>query len=94
MRGTSATLVLPVLTPRRLAATLVIDAKESTWVTFRARGERIGEALVGPQAVAVTLDIAEERLVRGDNRIELHSDKGAAAMPRLLRLEFGPARSN
>lgn len=92
MRDTRATLILPVLTPRRLQATLVMDAKESAWVTFRAGGTKIGEALVGPQPVAVTLDIAAERLFRGDNTIELQCEKAVAVSPRILRLELTPTR--
>ena len=68
-----------------------MDARESVWVTFVARGRKVGEALIGPQAVAVTLDIAPDRLFRGDNPIELQCENAAAAVPRLLRLEFIPA---
>lgn len=94
MRATRATLILPVLTPRRLQATLVMDAKGSAWVTFMARGTKIGEALVGPQAVAVTLDIEAERLFRGDNTIELQCEKAVAVSPRILWLEFTPGAPN
>ena len=91
MRETRATLVLPVLTPRRIRVTATMDAKESVWITFLAGGRKVGEALIGPQAVAVTLDIAPDRLFRGDNPIELLCEKAGAAGPRLLRLEFVPA---
>ena len=88
MREAVATLILPVLEPRRLQVRLTIDARESAWITFLARGTKVGEALVGPQAVAVTLDVAAEKLFRGDNPIELRCAQGATAMPRLLRLEL------
>ena len=91
MRETRAAIVLPVLTPRRIRVTATMDARESVWVTFVARGRKVGEALIGPQAVAVTLDIAPDRLFRGDNPIELQCENAAAAVPRLLRLEFIPA---
>lgn len=94
LRATRATLILPMLTPRRVQATFVMDAKESAWVTFMARGVKIGEALVGPQPVAVTLDIAADRLFRGDNRIALQCEKAVAATPRILRLELVPAAPN
>lgn len=90
MRETRAAIVLPVLTPRRIRVTATMDARESVWVTFVARGRKVGEALIGPQAVAVSLDIPPDRLFRGDNPIELQCEKAAAAGPRLLRLEFIP----
>ena len=91
MRETSATLVIPVLEPRRLAIKATMDARESTWVTFLAGGGKVGEALVGPQAVTVTLDVAAARLFRGDNPIEMRCEKAATALPRLLRLELSQA---
>jgi len=91
MRDARATLILPVLTPRRVRVTATMDARESVWITFLAGGRKVGEALIGPQAVAVTLDIAPDRLFRGDNPIELQCENAVAAVPRLLRLEFTPA---
>ena len=88
MRETEATLVLPVLEPRRLLATLTMDARESAWVTFLVGGRKVGEALVGPQAVAVSLDITPEKLFRGDNPMMLQCENAAVALPRLLRLEL------
>jgi hypothetical protein len=88
MRASSATLLVPLWEPRRLLIKARMDARESAWVTFRAGGTKVGEALVGPQAVEVTLAVDPERLFRGDNPIELKCDKGATAMPRLLRLEL------
>ncbi|MEO8499708.1 MAG: hypothetical protein ABI565_02245, partial [Vicinamibacteria bacterium] len=88
MRENAATMILPVLEPRRLLVTLTMDARESAWVTFRAGGRKVGEALVGPQAVLVTLDITGNKLFRGDNPVELHCDKGVIAMPRLLHIEL------
>lgn len=90
MREAVATLILPVREPRRLQVTLTMDARESAWVTFLVGGKKVGEALVGPQAVVVTLDIAAEKLFRGDNPLELHCEKGMTAMPRLLRIELQP----
>lgn len=88
MREVSATLVIPVLEPRRFAIKATMDARESAWVTFLAGGSKVGEALVGPQAVAVTLDIAETRLFRGDNPIEMRCEKAGTALPRILRIEL------
>ena len=88
MREAVARLILPVLEPRPLRVRLTIDARESAWITFLAGGKKVGEALVGPQTVAVTLDIAADSLFRGDNPIELRCEKGQTAMPRLLRLEL------
>jgi hypothetical protein len=90
MRETAATLILPVLEPLRLQVTLIVDARESAWVTFLIGGRKAGEALVGPQAVVVTLDIPAEKLFRGDNPLELRCEKGVTAMPRLLRIELQP----
>ena len=92
VRDARATLILPVLTPGRIRVTATMDARESVWITFVAGGRKVGEALIGPQAVAVTLDLAPDRLFRGDNPIELHCEKAVDAAPRLLRLEFTPAR--
>lgn len=91
MRAPHATLILPVLTPRRVRVRATMDARESAWVTFFAGGGKVGEALIGPQAVSVTLDIAADRLFRGDNPIELQCEKAVTAVPRLLRLEYGSA---
>ena len=88
MREPRATLILPVLRPRRVQVRATMDARESAWVTFFAGGGKVGEALIGPQAVSVTLDIAADRLFRGDNPIELQCEKAATAVPRILRLEF------
>lgn len=88
MREASATLVIPALEPRRLAIRATMDARESVWITFLAGGSKVGEALVGPQAVTVTLDIAEARLFRGDNPIEMRCEKAGTALPRILRLEL------
>ncbi len=88
MRETAATMILPVLEPRRVLMRLTMDARESAWVTFSSGGRKVGEALIGPQPVKVTLDIAGDRLFRGDNPLELHCDKGFTAMPRLLRIEI------
>ena len=91
MREVSATLIVPVLQPRRLAVQATIDARESVWITFLAGGTKVGEALVGPQPVEVTLDIAAIHLFRGDNPIEMRCDKAKTALPRILRLELTPA---
>ncbi|MBX7185567.1 MAG: hypothetical protein K1Y01_10525 [Vicinamibacteria bacterium] len=88
MREASATLVIPILEPRRLAIKATMDARESTWVTFLAGGAKVGEALVGPQAVTVTLDVAATKLFRGDNPIEMRCEKAATGLPRILRLEL------
>ena len=88
MREASATLVVPVLEPRRLAIKATMDARESVWVTFLAGGSKVGEALVGPQAVTVTLDVGGARLFRGDNPIEMRCEKARTALPRILRLEL------
>ena len=93
MRDPSATLVIPVLEPRRLAIKATMDARESVWVTFLAGGSKVGEALVGPQAVAVTLDIGGSRLFRGDNPIEMRCEKARTALPRILRLELSQPRA-
>ena len=91
MREASATLVIPLLEPRRLAVKAIMDARESAWVTFLSGGSKVGEALVGPQAVSVTLDIGGALLFRGDNRIEMRCDKARTALPRILRLELSQA---
>ncbi len=92
MRETRAVLMVPVLTPQRLRVTATMDARESAWVTFLAGGRKVGEALIGPQPVAITLDIAADRLFRGDNRIELQCEEAVTVGPRLLRLEITPSK--
>ncbi len=93
MRETAATLVVPVLEPRRVAIRVTMDARESAWVTFLSGGRKVGEALVGPQAVTVTLDVSAALLFRGDNPIEMRCEKAGTALPRLLRLELNQPRA-
>lgn len=91
MRERQATLVVPLMAPRTLRLTLTMDARASTWMTISAGGEKVGEALIGPEAVAVSLEIPAERLFRGDNPIVLDCADAPTAVPRLLRLEIAPA---
>jgi len=93
MRETAATLLVPVLEPRRLSIRVTMDARESAWVTFLSGGRKVGEALVGPQAVTVTLDVSAALLFRGDNPIEMRCEKAGTALPRLLRLELNQPRA-
>ena len=67
---------------------MTIEAHESAWVEVLAAGTRVGEILVGPQAVKATFEIPAGSLRRGDNRIELRCEKAPTALPRLLRLEL------
>ncbi|MEO5761826.1 MAG: hypothetical protein ABIR28_05880 [Vicinamibacteria bacterium] len=92
MREPSAWLAIPVLQPRPLRMTLTMDARASAWITVLARGHRVGEVLVGPQAVQATFEIPAAQLFRGDNPIELRCEKAAATLPRILRLELAEAR--
>jgi hypothetical protein len=92
MRESTATLVVPVLQPRQLAMVLTMDARESVWTAVFAAGERVGEALVGPQAVQVTFEIPGAKLFRGDNEIQLRCAKAGTALPRILRLELTQAK--
>jgi hypothetical protein len=91
MRERQATFVLPVLEPRPLRLTLTMDARTSTWMMISAGGVKLGEALIGPEAVAVTVEIPAARLFRGDNPIELDCTDAPTAVPRLLRIEIAPA---
>lgn len=86
MRDVEATLIVPLLEKRTLTLTLTVDARESAWVSVSAGGERVGEVLVGPQAVEATFEIAGDRLFRGDNPIELRCEKAETALPRILRI--------
>jgi hypothetical protein len=88
MREPSARLIAPVLEPRRLWLKATMDARESVWITVLAGGRKLGEALVGPQAVAWSLEVPGDVLVRGDNVIELRCEKAATAMPRILQLKL------
>jgi hypothetical protein len=88
MRETAATLIVPVLKPGPVKVTLTMDARTSTWVAFFARGVKVGEALIGPQAVSVTVEIPSSALFRGDNPVELRCDDAAAAQPRILRIKL------
>jgi hypothetical protein len=91
MRETTATLIAPTLNTRALKMALTMDAREAAWISVFARGSKVGEALVGPQAVQVTFDIPSSGLFRGDNPIELRCDKAATALPRILRMELTQA---
>ena len=88
MRGNLATLIAPLLATRPLTVMLSLDARTSAWVSMRAGGLKIGEALVGPQSVQATFEVPARALFRGDNEVELRCDKGAIAEPRLLRIEL------
>lgn len=90
MRDHEAALVLPLLRPRSLKLTLTMDAREAAWMTVSVGGRKVGEALIGPQAVAATFLLDAASLFRGDNLVELSCDNGPAAMPRLLRIEIAP----
>ena len=92
MREARGTLIVPVLEARALRMTLTMDARESAWMTVLAGGRRVGEALVGPQAVQVTFRIPGEKLFRGDNPLELRCEKAVMALPRILRLELTQAK--
>jgi hypothetical protein len=91
MRERQATLVIPLMAPRTLRLTLTLDARTSTWMSVSAGGEKMGEALIGPEAVAVTIEIPAAKLFRGDNPITLDCAEAPAAVPRLLRIEIAPA---
>ncbi|MEO8361822.1 MAG: hypothetical protein ABI672_17435 [Vicinamibacteria bacterium] len=88
MREATAWLAIPVLEPRTLRMTLTMDAREAAWITVLARGRRVGEVLVGPQAVRATFEIPAGQLFRGDNPIELRCEKAGTALPRILRIEL------
>jgi hypothetical protein len=88
MREAAATLIVPALKPGPVKVTLTMDARTSTWVAFFARGVKVGEALIGPQAVSVTVEIPSSALFRGDNPVELRCDDAAAAQPRILRIKL------
>jgi hypothetical protein len=88
MRQNLATLIVPVLDPRPVNVTLTMDARVSGWVAFFAGGAKIGEALVGPQAVSVTVEIPRAGLFRGDNPVELRCENASAAQPRVLRIRL------
>ena len=90
MRGPKATLVVPAMAARTIFLTLTLDARESGWITFSVGGKKVGEALTGPQAVRVTLEIPGALIRPGDNLVELDSST-PAALPRLLRMEVRQA---
>jgi len=91
IRESLATLTIPLLQARPLRLTLTMDARDSAWVTVLAGGAKAGEALIGPQAVALTVEIPKERLFRGDNVIGLQCEKAATVLPRILRVEMSQA---
>lgn len=94
MRETNATIIVPLFAPRALTLALTMDAETSAWVTVMAGSNRLGEILVGPQAVRAAFEIPAANLFRGDNPIELRCDKAASAVPRVVRIELSqtPAR--
>lgn len=93
MRETTATLIAPVLEARTLRLILTIDARTSAWLSVSAGGLRVGEALVGPQAVQATFEIPATSLFRGDNLIQLDCVEAGKALPRLLRVEMAQPRA-
>ncbi len=88
MRAKTATLIAPLVDPRPLKLSLTMDARESAWVTVLAGGSRVGEVLIGPQAVQATFEIPVSLLRRGDNPVEVQCEKASSARPRFLRLEL------
>ena len=93
MRETKAIMIAPLLSSRALTVSLTMDARESAWISLFAGGRQAGEALIGPQAVQMTFDLAPSSLFRGDNPIELRCVKAATALPRILRLQFSQAQA-
>jgi hypothetical protein len=88
MRETIATVIVAALETRALTLTLTIDARESAWIQVFSSGERVGEVLVGPQAVNATFVIPAVGLRRGDNPVQLQCEKATTALPRILRIEL------
>lgn len=88
MREATATLIASVFDERALKLALTVDARESAWISVLSQGKRVGEVLVGPQAVQATFEIPASLLRRGDNPIELRCEKASTALPRFVRLEL------
>ena len=91
MRETKATIIVPVLEPRTMRVTMIIDARESAWFAVLAGTSHLGEVLIGPQAVRATFEIPARSLFRGDNALGLLCEKAATAVPRILRIELSMA---
>jgi hypothetical protein len=88
-RGESARLLLPVLTPRPLEATLTLRAAGPVSIAFDVNGRQLGERTVAAEAQEVSLRIPAEMLFRGDNLLALRAVGGARI--RLLALSYRPA---
>ena len=89
-RGAVATLLVPLVAARPVSLTLTVDARETGWITLHAAGTKVGEVLVGPQAVKVSVTLPQEALFPGDNSIELRLSSPTIGV-RILRIELRQA---
>jgi hypothetical protein len=85
MTGTRATLVVPARPPRDVETTIVLAGDADLRVSLDGRS-------VSPvrTADAVTVRLAADALVRGDNLLTLERDAGPAPQLRLLRIRPMP----
>jgi len=91
MRGSQASLLLPVLAPRDIEVVLEADLPQPARLSVFANGELAGQVGFdeGRSTRAVRLPAAA--LFRGDNRVSLVARGGPPPGLRLRRLEFRPA---
>jgi hypothetical protein len=85
MRGDTARLLLPLLSPRAVEAGLTLRAAAEGSIAFDVNGVSLGERPVSPQPQELALRIPAEALVRGDNVLTLHT---ATPGVKLLSLRY------
>ncbi|HEV8255199.1 MAG TPA: hypothetical protein VGQ78_10600 [Vicinamibacteria bacterium] len=85
MRGETARLLLPLLTPRPVEAALTLLAARAGSIGFDVNGVSLGERPVSAEPQEVSLRIRAESLFRGDNVLSLRT---ATPGVKLLALRY------
>jgi len=91
LRGREASLIVPLLHPRDLQATLTLQAAGDARITVSVNGERLDEARIGAQSRIHEVRLPSRGLFRGDNRLTLTLVDAAPMEVRLQGFTLGPA---
>jgi hypothetical protein len=90
MHEPRASLLLPVMEPRRLAVEVHVQAPERTVLDAAVNGRVIGSWAAGPESGPHALDVPAAALFRGDNELTLAARDGVPGA-RLRRLSYRAA---
>jgi hypothetical protein len=90
MHAGQASLLLPVLEPSVLAATLHVQAPQPTTIEAAVNGRPLRSWAVGPDSAPQVMAIPATALFRGDNVLTL-SAAGGATGARLRRVVYASA---